>query len=311
MAVLRRSVSGQYAATRRGATSDVTLGTAAGIVGKLWPAYGSTGLSPGRVTVRRERRMPVLERSGVRLAYEEAGAGSPPIVLVHGWTCSHAHFAPQFEHFRAGHRVVAVDLRGHGASDAPEGDYSLAVLADDVAWLCEALQIEDAVVVGHSMGAALAVDLASRHPVLVSRLVLVDAAPIGAPADIGAVLSQVIDGLSGPDPASTRRFFAESLLFLPTDDADLKARVVGEMLATPDHVALGCMRGMAAWGGAAALREVEVPVLAIHAEQAINEPEKLAALCPCLTNARTPGVGHFNQLLAPDAVNRLIEEFIA
>ena len=58
-------------------------------------------------------------------------------MFVHGWTCNHTHFAPQIEHFATDHRVVAVDLRGHGESDAPEQRYTVSALADDVAWLCD------------------------------------------------------------------------------------------------------------------------------------------------------------------------------
>ena len=92
-----------------------------------------------------------LRRDGVALFYEEAGEGDPPIVLVHGWCCDHAYFAPQFEHFRRAHRVVAVDLRGHGKSDKPRQDYTIEMLADDVAWLCGELGLVKPVVIGHSI----------------------------------------------------------------------------------------------------------------------------------------------------------------
>ena len=61
-----------------------------------------------------------LHRDGVAPFYEEAGSEDPPLVLVHGWCCDHAYFAPRLEHFAGrGYRVVAVDLRGHGKSDKP------------------------------------------------------------------------------------------------------------------------------------------------------------------------------------------------
>ena len=64
--------------------------------------------------------MRVVHRDGTALAYAESGSGDPTLVFVHGWTCNHTHLAPQFTHFAEEHRVIAVDLRGHGASDAPE-----------------------------------------------------------------------------------------------------------------------------------------------------------------------------------------------
>src|SRR5262249_3760884 len=76
-----------------------------------------------------------LSVAGVRLAYDAAGAGDPPMIFVHGWACDRSYFAPQFRHFAAGHAVAAMDLRGHGDSSRPApgpGVYDIDVLAGDV-----------------------------------------------------------------------------------------------------------------------------------------------------------------------------------
>src|SRR6266576_1181932 len=96
-----------------------------------------------------------LTRGGVKLAYEASGTG-PPMVFVHGWCCDRSHFAPQMAHFSRTHRCIALDLRGHGESDAPEQEYSIAGFADDIAWACDQLAVEKPVIVGHSMGGAAA-----------------------------------------------------------------------------------------------------------------------------------------------------------
>ncbi|HCL62979.1 MAG TPA: alpha/beta hydrolase, partial [Rhizobiales bacterium] len=116
--------------------------------------------------------MKSLRRNGVALFYEEADGGEPPIVLVHGWCCDHSFFAPQLEHFaRAGHRVVAVDLRGHGQSDKPEQPYTMQLFADDLAFLCGELKLVKPVVIGHSMGGVVAFAFAVRYPKLPSAIV--------------------------------------------------------------------------------------------------------------------------------------------
>jgi len=73
--------------------------------------------------------------AGIRLVYDTAGAGDPPMIFIHGWCCDRSFFAPQLAHFAAGHAVAAMDLRGHGDSGRPEprpGVYDMDVLADDV-----------------------------------------------------------------------------------------------------------------------------------------------------------------------------------
>jgi pimeloyl-ACP methyl ester carboxylesterase len=108
--------------------------------------------------------MEKLVRDGVALAYETRDQGAPPILLVHGWTCDHTYFAPQAEHFSRSHRVISVDLRGHGESDKPEQDYTLAGYADDIAWLCGQLATGKPVIIGHSMGGVITFEVAARHP---------------------------------------------------------------------------------------------------------------------------------------------------
>src|SRR5262245_37537999 len=118
--------------------------------------------------------MKKLARDGVALAFDEAGIGQPPMLLVHGWTCDHTFFQPQLEHFSRQHRVVAVDLRGHGQSDKPHQDYTAAGFADDLVWLCEQIGVRKPVVVGHSMGGNISLELAARYPDFPMGIVMVD-----------------------------------------------------------------------------------------------------------------------------------------
>jgi pimeloyl-ACP methyl ester carboxylesterase len=89
----------------------------------------------------------------LKLYYEQAGSGDPPLVFIHGWCCDHTFFQPQFDHFKATHGVTALDLRGCGRSGQPRDGYDFHTFADDVAWLCGDLGIIRPVVIGHSMGA--------------------------------------------------------------------------------------------------------------------------------------------------------------
>ncbi len=251
-----------------------------------------------------------LEHDGTTLAYDDTGTGDPPFVFVHGWTCNHTHFAPQVEHFGRRHRTVAVDLRGHGASDAPDQEYTIQGYADDVAWLCRALDLERPILVGHSMGATVVLDVAARYPDLPRAVVMVDAAPIVGASPSAAIAGEVAAALAGPDGAATRAAIIEGTTASLQRDPALQARVQEDMHAVPAHVANSAVANITLWDGEAAARECRVPALHIGAEDPHNDAAALRALNPCLRTGQTVGAGHFNQLEVPDQVNAMIERFL-
>ena len=122
--------------------------------------------------------MPFVMIDDVNLHFEEAGAG-PPMLFLHGWARNLTHLEPQAKHFASTHRVVSVDLRGHGQSDKPAVGYTIASFADDVADLCRELAVDHPVVVGHSMGGAVALELAARYPKALRAAVMMDSACCG------------------------------------------------------------------------------------------------------------------------------------
>jgi pimeloyl-ACP methyl ester carboxylesterase len=123
----------------------------------------------------------------MRLQALEAGQG-PPLVLLHGLFGSARNWGAVQKALSTDYRVVALDLRNHGASPhAPDMDY--AAQAADVAETLAALGIERAVVLGHSMGGKAAMMLALTRPELVSRLIIADIAPRPYPPALRAVVA--------------------------------------------------------------------------------------------------------------------------
>jgi len=249
-------------------------------------------------------------RDGVRLAAVDSGAGDPPLLFVHGWCCDHRYFAPQLEHFARRHRVVALDLRGFGASDRPPGEYAIETFADDAAWLCRELGLRRPVVVGHSLGGAVALALAARHPELPRGLALCDAAVFVAEAGDG-LREELLAGLAGAEWREAGEEFIREFLFLPGDDPALREKIVADMCATPQRVMHSAFRHLAGFDSDAAGRACRAPLLAIDAGAPFVDRAKLLAACPHAVLRETPGVGHFHQLLAPERVNALLEEFFA
>jgi pimeloyl-ACP methyl ester carboxylesterase len=254
--------------------------------------------------------MPWLERDSVALFDEEAPGGSRPLVLVHGVGCDHSFMAPQFDAFRGTHRVVTVDLRGHGRSDKPQQNYTIGGFAGDLPWSLRELALAPPVIIGHSMGGAIALELAAREPERLAGVVLLDSAVMPSPK-VWAGVQPVLAALKAPGYKETmRRFFAEAF-FLPTDDAERKAAIVDAMLATPHHVLASAFEGIFAWDSAAAAARCRVPTLYVASTRPRGDVTRFAEACPTLVHGQVVGSGHFLQLEVPDQVNAMIRRFLA
>jgi pimeloyl-ACP methyl ester carboxylesterase len=115
-------------------------------------------------------RKKVIDVGGLDLAYVEIAGVEPPLLLLHGFTDTSRSFSLLAPHL-SGRRLIMPDLRGHGASQAGRG-CSVADFAEDIAGLIRRLRLERPVVVGHSLGAMVAIALAARHGELVDGLVV-------------------------------------------------------------------------------------------------------------------------------------------
>lgn len=247
----------------------------------------------------------------VELAREEHGAGEPPFVFVHGWCCDRSFFAPQVEHFMARHRVVTPDLRGCGASPVPDDGYDIPTLAADVGGLCDELGLERPVVVGHSLGGMIALELAAARPELVGAVVAVDPGPIEPLPGTRERFAALADRLEGSEGEAARREYVETSVFAPGDDPVRRNQIATVMCAAPLGPAARILRGIVEWDGVGALRRAPAPLLVILAEPGgSNDPCRLAAHRPDMEVAITEGTGHFNQLFAPEQVTPLIEGFV-
>ncbi len=118
--------------------------------------------------------MDKLTRDGVCLSFEDVGRGAPPILLIHDLGSDHTSLGSQLEYFRHHHRVVAVDLPGHGRSDPAPRHFMPVDFAGDIAWLCYELGVYRPVAVGHGLGGAIAIELAAKFPDLLAAVVAQD-----------------------------------------------------------------------------------------------------------------------------------------
>jgi len=120
-------------------------------------------------------------------AVEAGPRGGSPIVLVHCFTCAINYWDGMIPRLARNHRVIAVDLLGHGGSEKPTEGYEVENQADLVAGVLGRLGVRDAVVVGHSLGGPVSIALAEQSPALVDRLVAIDSIPDLGYGDVGFI----------------------------------------------------------------------------------------------------------------------------
>jgi len=251
-----------------------------------------------------------LVRDGVVLAYDDAGAGYPAVVFVHGAACNRRFWHQQVPRFSSAHRVVAVDLRGHGESDAPSERYTVRLFAEDLASTCTRLGIESPVVIGHSLGGLVALDFASAYPDQVAAAVLIDS-PLLPGGNRAEVVRDLVAGLRGRDPDSALRGYFARLFFGPYDNAASRAWILDQAVLTAPHVTSSLWEeSLVSWDDEMALRKCRVPVLYIDAGTPNADLTRAVELCPGLIIARTIGSGHFSPLVVSEQVNAVLERFL-
>lgn len=247
-------------------------------------------------------------RDGVKLAYVDTGTGDPPLLLVHGWCCDHTYWRDQIPEFAKRQRVVAVDLRGLGESDVPDEDSSIELFRDDVAWLSREIGLERPVIIGHSMGGLIALNVVRRQPELARAAVFVDAATMPFPAEFAPTVSSMLDGLRSPDYREVAGNFVGDFLFRPESVARLKDEIIKGMTGAPQRVMRTAMASIVSTSGTVQ-GPVPVPSVFVRAATYWCTEEQLKDAYPGM-KVTTVDAAHFVQMEAPEEFNRILSRFL-
>jgi pimeloyl-ACP methyl ester carboxylesterase len=234
--------------------------------------------------------------AGVRLPFNFAPAGSGlPIVLLHGLTDSQRSFDGVFERLAGQHPLLAPTYRGHGEADRPAGDYHPTDLAADVQGMLDVLDIPRAVVVGHSLGAAVALRLAVTAPERVAGLVLVGA--FATPATNTAVreLQTMVATLPDPVPSVAAEEFQRATVATFVPESYMET-VIAESLKVPARVWRAATEAFAGSDPLEGLSAVRVPTRLVWGDQDAFVPradqERLLEALPTAQLSIYEGVGH-------------------
>ncbi|HET9476715.1 MAG TPA: alpha/beta hydrolase [Dehalococcoidia bacterium] len=255
-----------------------------------------------------EKPIQTQSRDGVNLAYLDIGAGDPPLLFIHGWCCDRSYWRDQLLEFQGRHRTVAVDLRGHGDSDKPDQDYTIAGFVDDMAWLSERIGLERPVIVGHSMGGVIGLNLVRKHPGLARGLVMVDSPVVPLPDAFRATEAAIFAGLNSPAYVDVAKGFVGNVMFRADSDPTLKQTIVDGMALAPQRVMLTALRDVLSAANMAP-GPISVPALFARATTATASAGEITARYPGL-RVEEFDAAHFLQMEKPDAFNEILGAFV-
>jgi len=252
------------------------------------------------------------------LAYDDHGPG-PVVLLLHGFPLNRSLWGHQVGAVGSQYRLILPDLRGHGASAAPEGVYTMDAMADDVVELLDVLQIREPVVLGGlSMGGYVALSLMDRFPERFRGLILMSTraeadTPEGAQSR--EEMARQIEGTKDVRPVADAML---PRLLSPKTRAqrpEVAARVRQMMEKTSPRGMIGTMRGLAARPDrTAVLGRITVPTLVLFGtDDPITPPslaQALSSAIPHASHSVFESAGHLTPLEAPDAVNAALLGFL-
>jgi pyruvate dehydrogenase E2 component (dihydrolipoamide acetyltransferase) len=256
---------------------------------------------------------------GRKISYAGAGADGEVILLVHGYGGDRNSWLFLQEPLAAKYRVYALDLPGHGTSAKDVGDGALDVLADAVSGVLDALLISGGAVrahlVGHSMGGAVALDVAARDPSRIASLTLIAPAGFGTEINAGYLrgfadaqtrreLKPVVSQLFADDHLVTRQLVDDLLAYKRLDGVDEALHVLLDTLLDGDAQRPDCAAAIAATGGT-------VPVAVVWGSADRVIPAAQAESVAGAVRHLIDGAGHMPHMERPGEVQAAIEQTIA
>jgi pimeloyl-ACP methyl ester carboxylesterase len=253
----------------------------------------------------------VASADGVPIHYRAEGSGSPALVFVHCWSGDGSYWDGQLEYFSPTHRVVTIDLGGHGQSGLGRDRWTMAAFGADVRAVVEKLDLKDVVLIGHSMGGAVIVEAALSMPDRVRGLVGVDNFQ---QVSFGLTPEQ-IDGFVGQmeaDFATNVEPWVRSM-FQPDADSLLVNKVARDMASGPPEVGTGALRETLTWytnEAPSALEKLPAPLHCISSDKVPTDVDGLSAIVNGYKLRLMPGRGHFLMLEDPGTFNSLLKETV-
>ncbi len=253
----------------------------------------------------------VMSPDNVHIEYQVFGQGETAVILIHGWACDANYWNMQLDALKPLYTVVAVNLAGHGGSSANRGDWSIANYAADVAAVAKQIPNAHIVLVGHSMGATVALAAAPLIGARVTGIVAVDALrSVGLPPLPAKEIEKHIAPFRADFVGETRKLVTGSL-FPRGADKSLVQKVAYDMSLEPPAVGIASMQALLSVDLTPLVAAIHVPVYAINSDLAPTDAARIRKSLPDFTLDVMEHTGDFPMLEQPARFNALLLKDLA
>jgi 3-oxoadipate enol-lactonase len=250
--------------------------------------------------------------NGIELNYEVSGKeGAPWLVFSHSLACNVRMWDPTIAAFKDHYRILNYDMRGHGESAAPNGAYTLDMLADDVLGLMKELKIDRCKYIGLSIGGMIGQTLALRQTGKFEKMVLADTGHSQPPEAIKQWEERIkiaqAQGMKALVPSTMERWFTAAF----RESAPAK-KIAGIIAATPVNGYVGCGQAIMKLNTTARLKEIKVPVLAITGESdpSAGATKYIGENVPGAKFVSISQAAHIANVEQPEKFNQALRDFL-
>ena len=252
-----------------------------------------------------------MDHQTVDLYYESHGQGFP-VIFLHGFSLSHVIWEPVIPLLEKDARLILPDLRGHGSSPAPEGLYTMRLMAEDVLALMDKLQLEKAVWVGHSMGGYICQAAARDYADRLAGLAFVTTRSLADGPEKLAIRSKTIELVRRKGVGVVAEDMSERLTYKKDWNA-ITYKIISQ---TPQTGIIGALRGMASRPDSSELvKGLSLPWVFVAGQNDAFVPletaREMAAPLDSSHYFEIPGVGHMPMYEAPEIVAQALRTLLS
>lgn len=273
-----------------------------GILLSVWVFTGCTNKDHA------DRHAVAISSDSERIAYRTCGTGDPSLLFIHGWSCDGRYWQNQLSAFSKTYRVITIDLAGHGHSSQGRLDYTMRAFAEDVKAVIEKEGVNQAILIGHSMGGGVMAEAARLMPDTVIAIIGIDTLHNVAES----LPQQVLDEMTEPfevDFQKAMEAFVSPMLPTGTD-GELIRWVTEDMSSAPQAVALSAFRNYMGQyinnEASQVFEDIRVPVVSINARLWPTSPDENKQHIKSYKLFYIEETGHFPMLEKPKEFNTLL-----